>query len=71
VLAEGDYVMGKSTATATHVNAVLGVAPTGKEVVTTFWDLHLFDKDGLIIESWNLVDNMAIMQQLGMLPSGK
>jgi predicted ester cyclase len=45
----------------------LGVAPTNKKIETTFWEVHHFDEQGLIIETWNMIDNMAIMQQLGML----
>ena len=66
-VAEDNWVMGRSVATATHSNVVLGIEPTGKIVTATFWDLHLFDEDGLIIETWNLIDNLAIMQQIGLL----
>jgi predicted ester cyclase len=70
VVAEGDWVMGRCVVTATHVTAVMGVPPTGKQVVTAFWDLHRFDETGLIVQTWNLMDSLAIMQQLGLLPSG-
>jgi predicted ester cyclase len=66
-VAEDNWVMGRSVATATHLQMVLGVQPTHKKITTTFWDLHLFDEDGLIIETWNLMDNLAIMQQIGLL----
>lgn len=68
VVAEKDWVMGRSRSTATHLKPVLGVAPTGETVETTFWDLHRFNEDGLIVETWNLTDNLAIMQQLGLVP---
>jgi hypothetical protein len=38
-----------------------------QKITATFWDLHLFDEDDLIIETWNLMDNLAIMQQIGLL----
>ena len=66
-VAEDNWVMGRSVATATHSQVVLGVEPTHKKITATFWDLHLFDEDGLIIETWNLMDNLAIMQQIGLL----
>jgi predicted ester cyclase len=66
-VAEDNWVMGRSVATATHSQVVLGVQPTHKKITATFWDLHLFDEDGLIIETWNLMDNLAIMQQIGLL----
>ena len=67
VVAEDNWVMGRSVATATHTKTVMGVQPTNKTVTATFWDLHLFNEDGLIIETWNLMDNLAIMQQIGIL----
>ena len=66
-VAENNWVMGRSVATATHSQVVLGVQPTDKKITATFWDLHLFDEDGLIIETWNLMDSLAIMQQIGLL----
>ncbi|MGH8050842.1 MAG: ester cyclase [Arenimonas sp.] len=66
-VAEGDWVMGRSRSIATHTKPVLGVAPTGKVIETTFWDLHRFDEEGLIVETWNLMDNVALMQQLGLM----
>jgi len=67
LVAEDNWVMGRSVATATHSQVVLGVQPTNKKITATFWDLHLFDEDGLIIETWNLMDSLAIMQQIGLL----
>lgn len=69
VVAEGDWVMGRCVVTATHTTAVMGVPPTGKSVTTTFWDLHRFDDAGLIVQTWNLMDSLALMHQLGLLPS--
>ena len=66
-VAEDNWVMGRSIATATHSKVVLGIEPTGKKITAAFWDLHLFDDEGLIIETWNLLDNLAIMQQIGSL----
>lgn len=66
-VAEDNWVMGRSVAAATHSQVVLGIQPTGKKVTATFWDLHHFDEDGLIIETWNLMDSLAIMQQIGLL----
>ncbi|HKP68418.1 MAG TPA: ester cyclase [Pyrinomonadaceae bacterium] len=66
-VAEDDWVMGRSVATATHSQVVLGVQPTNKKITATFWDLHRFDDDGLMIETWNLMDSLAIMQQIGLL----
>jgi predicted ester cyclase len=66
-VAEGDWVMGRSKSVATHSKTVLGAPPTNNVVETTFWDLHRFNEDGLIVETWNLTDNLAVMQQLGLM----
>jgi predicted ester cyclase len=70
-VAEGNWVMGRSRATATHTTNILGVPPTFKHVETTFWDLHRFDDRGLIVETWNLMDSLAILRQLGLLPESE
>lgn len=68
-VAEDDWVMGRSVARATHAVALMGIEPTHKTIETTFWDLHRFNADGLIVETWNLMDGLSIMRQLGALPS--
>jgi steroid delta-isomerase-like uncharacterized protein len=67
-LAEDAWVMGRSITTATHSATVMGVPATGKKIVTSFWDLHRFDEDGLIAQTWNLMDGLTVMQQLGVVP---
>jgi predicted ester cyclase len=64
VVAEGEWVMGHCTSSAIHSTSAMGVAPTNRRIETTFWDLHRFNADGLIVETWNIVDGLAIMQQL-------
>ena len=66
-VAEGDFVMGRSVATATHTTTLAGAQPTQKKVETTFWDLHRFNDEGLIVETWNLMDRHSIMQQVQAL----
>jgi predicted ester cyclase len=68
-VAEDDWVMGHSIATATHTNTLMGVDATNKTIETAFWDLHRFDAEGRIVETWNLMDGVSIMQQLGLIPS--
>jgi predicted ester cyclase len=47
----------------------MGAAPTNRQVQATFWDMHRFGADGRIVETWNLIDSLAIMQQLGLVPT--
>jgi len=51
VVAEGEWVMGRCTSSAIHSTSVMGVAPTNRRIETTFWDLHRFNHDGLIVET--------------------
>ncbi len=48
---------------------VMGIAPTRRRVRTSFWDLHHFNERGQIVETWNLIDSLAIMHQLGLVAS--
>lgn len=68
-VAEDDWVAGRCTTTATHSKAIMGAAPTNRQVKATFWDMHRFDAEGRIVETWNLMDSLAIMQQLGLVPT--
>jgi predicted SnoaL-like aldol condensation-catalyzing enzyme len=68
-VAEDDWVMGRSVARAAHAVALMGIEPTHKIIETTFWDIHRFNAEGLIVETWNLMDGLAIMRQIGALPS--
>ena len=68
-VAEDDWVDGRCTTTATHPKTVMGAAPTHRQVQATFWDMHRFDADGHIVETWNLLDSLAILQQLGRVPT--
>lgn len=68
-VAEDDWVAGRCTTTAIHSKPVMGVAPTNREVRTTFWDMHRFNAEGKIVETWNVLDSLAIMQQLGLVPT--
>lgn len=68
IVAEGDWVMVRCVTWATHTSEVMGLKPTNKKVEVIYWSSHRHNKDGLIIESWNMLDNAALMQQLGLLP---
>jgi predicted SnoaL-like aldol condensation-catalyzing enzyme len=66
-VAEDDWVAGRCTSTAIHAKPIMGVAPTRREVRATFWDMHRFNAEGKIVETWNLMDSLAIVQQMGLL----
>jgi predicted ester cyclase len=68
-VAEDDWVVGRCTTTATHAKTVLGAAPTNRQIQAAFWDMHRFDAGGRIVETWNVLDSLAILQQLGLFPT--
>jgi ketosteroid isomerase-like protein len=67
LIAEGERVVGRFTCSATHLAAWLGYPPTGRrfENVDEIGIYHL--RDGRIVESWGLEDNLSRLQQLGLL----
>jgi predicted ester cyclase len=68
-VAEDNWVMGHCKSTAVHSNIVLGVEPTNRRIEAAFWDLHQFNEEGQIVETWNIIDSLAVMQQLGLAQS--
>ena len=70
VLASGDKVVARVRATGTHEGEFMGMPATGKSVDVQLIDIMLFSEDGLVREHWGVVDMLAMMQQLGVVPEG-
>ena len=68
MVAEQDKVAVRITWRGTHRGEFAGIAPTGRTVTVSALEL-LHIKDGKIIENWSHHDILALMQQLGALPS--
>lgn len=68
MIAEGDKVVSRLTFRGAHTGDLMGIPPTGKSV--TMSEI-IIDRlaDGQIVESWRLFDQMAMMQQLGLIPA--
>jgi steroid delta-isomerase-like uncharacterized protein len=68
VVAEGDKVVARWTASGTHTGDMMGIAPTGKLVkapgITIFRFAH-----GHIVEGRTVWDALAFLQQLGVVPA--
>lgn len=68
IVAEGDMVAVRWTATGTNTGEGNGLPATGKRVSAagmTFWRM----KAGKIAEEWGLVDMLTVLRQLGQLPA--
>ena len=68
LLSDGDKVVERTMASATHKGGFNGVPPTGKPVVWT--ELHVYRfENGKIAELWSEIDFLGIMTQIGALPA--
>jgi predicted ester cyclase len=67
MLAEGDLVATRKTFRGTHQGPFMGLAPTGKQIEIGLIDIVRV-VDGRVTEHWNAVDNLGLLQQLGVLP---
>jgi predicted ester cyclase len=66
VIAEGDKVVARNTVTGTHQGEHMGIAPTGRAV--TYNEIFILRfADGLITETWGIIDALAQMKQLGAI----
>jgi steroid delta-isomerase-like uncharacterized protein len=68
VVAEGERVVVRWSQTGTQSGNFMGVPPTGKEVTIAGIDIHAV-RDGRMAEHWHVVDQLALLQQLGVIPA--
>jgi steroid delta-isomerase-like uncharacterized protein len=68
LVAEGDKVAVRRSYEGTHRGELLGIPPTGKQV--RLGGISIFRlAGGKIAEHWEQLDRLALMQQLGVLPT--
>jgi steroid delta-isomerase-like uncharacterized protein len=65
-ISEGNKVVTRVIYRGTHTDDLMGIPPTGKQVTVA---AIIIDQiaDGKIVETWRLFDQMAMMQQLGVI----
>ncbi|HEX9942302.1 MAG TPA: ester cyclase [Thermoanaerobaculia bacterium] len=63
IVAEGDVAVVRWTARGRHTGHLLGLAPTGRETVTTGIDM-LRIVEGKIVEGWVSWDTLGLLEQL-------
>jgi steroid delta-isomerase-like uncharacterized protein len=68
VLTSGDRVVVRARVTGTHQGELMGMPATGKSVDVRLIDILRFGDDGLVHEHWGIMDQLAMMQQLGAVP---
>ena len=66
LVAEGNTVVGRFTCSATHLGDWLGFAPTGRRFEAVYEvGIYRF-RDGRIMETWGIEDNLGRLEQLGL-----
>jgi predicted ester cyclase len=65
--AEGDYVATRSTVRGRHEGELMGMPPTGREVVFSCLTISRC-RDGKIEEEWELSDAASLLRQVGAVP---
>ena len=68
IVAEGDFVVSRYTATGTDTVGYMGMPPTGKRIRTPAIQMFRFS-NGKIVESWAARDDLGTLRQLGQLPA--
>jgi len=67
MIAEDDLLVEHFIAHGTHRGSVMGETPTGQHVVLR--GINIFRiVDGKIVERWGRLDDLGLMQQLGLAP---
>lgn len=66
--AAGDRVVTRWTTRATHTGAFQGMPPTGKQVRMAGIDIDRI-ADGKVVECWPVMDELGLLQQLGVVPT--
>jgi steroid delta-isomerase-like uncharacterized protein len=68
VIAEGDRVVVRWTSSGRHTGEFLGIPPTHRDYTISGIDIHRL-RDGRLAEHWHVVDQLAQLQQLGLMPA--
>ncbi|MFB6173725.1 MAG: ester cyclase [Halobacteriales archaeon] len=67
VVADGDRVAARWTATGTHEGELMGIEPTGAEVAFSGFELDLM-AEGVLRETWTVYDALGVLRQIGAVP---
>src|SRR3954454_24053453 len=68
-IAEGDKVVTRWRASGTHQGEFRGIAPPGNKITVTGIGIFRFSDEGKVVESWDNLDELGMMQQLGVIPT--
>jgi steroid delta-isomerase-like uncharacterized protein len=67
-IAEGDKVVTRWSAQGTHLGSFAGIPATGKPVTVTAMHIHRIE-DSKLVEHWEEINLLGVLQQLGVRSS--
>ena len=65
MIGEGDRVVTRWTLRVTHTGEFRGIPATGKRITITGIGIFRFSEEGKVVESWDSLDQLGMMRQLG------
>ncbi len=68
MIGEGDKVVTRWTLRATHTGEFRGIPATGKRITITGIGIFRFSEEGKVVESWDSLDQLGMLRQLGVIP---
>jgi steroid delta-isomerase-like uncharacterized protein len=67
MIGEGDRVVNRWTLHVTHTGEFRGIPATGKRITITGIGIFRFSDDGKVVESWDSLDQLGMLHQLGVI----
>jgi steroid delta-isomerase-like uncharacterized protein len=67
IACDGDLVAVRASFTGTNTGSLRGMPPTGKKVIMQEALFYRMQGDK-VVEEWQFINQMALLQQLGMVP---
>jgi steroid delta-isomerase-like uncharacterized protein len=68
VIQTGEKLVVRWTNSGTHVGEFLGIPATNKSFSVSGIDIYRLE-DGKLAEHWHVIDQLAMLQQLGLIPT--
>ena len=68
MIGEGDRVVTRWTLRVTHTGEFRGIPATGKRITITGIGIFRFSEEGKVVESWDNLDQLGMLRQLGVIP---
>ena len=68
-IADGDKVVTRWTMRGTQQGEFRGIASTGEQITVRGIGIFRFSEEGKVVETWDNLDQLGMMRQLGAIPA--